>query len=270
VNGVVTSLQNPRVLAARKLRRRNHRDAERAYLLEGTVPVREALATKAAIRYVLVSSEHDGVEAISAEAEDAGAPVVVASPGVLEAVSDAITPQGVVAVAEMEDVAVSDLDAAVDLVLVLDQVRDPGNAGTLVRCATAAGAGAVVFTKGSVDPYAPKTVRASAGLLGRLDLVRDVELEEAATELSGRGFAVVGTDAAAASTYDALDYTGRVAFVVGNEAWGIVEEHRSALTETVSIPMPGDAESLNAGIAGAILLFEAVRQRRGRLGGTAE
>lgn len=270
MNGVVNSLQNPRVLAARKLRRRNHRDAERAYLLEGTVPVREALAAKAAIRLVFVSSEHDDVDALSSEADGAGAQVVLATPGVLEAVSDAMTPQGVVAVAEMGDVALADVDESADLVLVLDQVRDPGNAGTLVRCATAAGAGAVVFTKGSVDPYAPKTVRASAGLLGRLDLVRDADLEEAAEELSRRGFAIVGTDAAAESPYDALDYSAKVAFVVGNEAWGIVEEHRPLLTETVAIPMPGDAESLNAGIAGAVLLFEAVRQRRGRLGGTAE
>ncbi|HYP22630.1 MAG TPA: TrmH family RNA methyltransferase, partial [Actinomycetota bacterium] len=89
-------------------------------------------------------------------------------------------------------------------------------------------------------------------------------------QLREKGFAVVGTDAAAETPYDALDYAGRSAFVVGNEAWGIAEEHRSALTDVVSIPMPGDAESLNAGIAGAILLFEAVRQRRGRLGGTAD
>jgi TrmH family RNA methyltransferase len=156
------------------------------------------------------------------------------------------------------------------LILVLDQVRDPGNAGTLVRCATAAGAGAVVFAKGSVDPYAPKTVRAAAGVTDRVDLVRDADLDETLGELRARGFAVVGTDAEASTPYDDVDYGGRVAFVVGNEAWGIVEEHRSLLTEVVSIPMPGDAESLNAGIAGAILLFEAVRQRRGRLGGTAE
>lgn len=220
--------------------------------------MREAIAARAPIRYVLVSADHPDVDAFAS----ADADVVIATPGVLEAVSDATTPQGVVAVVDMQDVALADLDAETDLVLVLDQVRDPGNAGTLVRCATAAGAGAVVFSKGSVDPYAPKTVRASAGLLGHVALVRDADLAGAADHLRSRGFEVVGTDAAAESPYDDLDYTGRVAFVVGNEAWGIVEEHRSSLTDLVTIPMPGDAESLNAGIAGAILLFEAVRQRR--------
>ena len=234
------------------------------------MPVREALSARAAVRYVFVSTEHPDADEIGAEAAAAGVEVVAATPAVLETVSDASTPQGIVAVVEMEDVALSDVDEAVDLVLVLDQVRDPGNAGTLVRCATAAGAGAVVFTKGCVDPYAPKTVRSAAGLLDHLDLVRDADLAETSRDLRSRGFAVVGTDAAAPAPYDEHDYTGRVAFVVGNEAWGIAEEHRHALTDLVAIPMPGDAESLNAGIAGAILLFEAVRQRRGRLGGTAE
>lgn len=254
------------MLTARKLRRRSHRDSERAYLLEGTVPVREALAAGAPIRYVFVSTEHPEADAFAGSETE----VVLASPAVLEAVSDAATPQGVVAVVEMGDVALSEVDEAVDLVLVLDQVRDPGNAGTLVRCATASGAGAVVFAKGSVDPYAPKTVRAAAGLHGRVALVRDADLGEAAAELRARGFAVVGTDAAAPRSYDGLDYAGKVAFVIGNEAWGIAAEHRSDVTDLVGIPMPGDAESLNAGIAGAILLFEAVRQRRGRLGGTAK
>lgn len=207
------------------------------------------------MRTVFVSTELDDFSA-----EDA--PVVRVTPPVLEALSDSVTPQGVVAVMEMGDVVLADLDDGVDLVVILDQLRDPGNAGTLVRSATAAGAGAVVFASGSVDPYSPKTVRASAGMVGRVDLVRDVPFPDAASALTERGFAVVGTDAAAATAYDEVDYTGPVAIVVGNEAWGIAAEHRGFLTDVVRIPMPGDAESLNAGIAGSLLLFEAVRQRR--------
>lgn len=244
--------------------RRGGRDAQRAYLLEGPVPVLEALWNRGAVHTVFASTAYDDDGSLAAAARDVGASLIRATPPVLQALSDSVTPQGVVAVVEMEDVALSDVDEAVDLILVLDQVRDPGNAGTLVRSATAAGAGAVVFTAGCVDPYAPKTVRSSAGVVDRRDLVRDADFDETVRALAGRGFAVVGTDAGASTPYDAVDYTGRTAFVVGNEAWGIAPEHVDGLTSVVGIPMPGEVESLNAGIAGAILLFEAVRQRRGR------
>lgn len=259
---VVSSLQNPRVLAARKLLRRAHRDAAQSYLLEGTVPVLEALAARAAVQTVFVADEHPDRERLETAAAGAAVPAVVATRAVLQSVSDTTTPQGVVAVVGMTDVDAADVPETVRLALVLDQVRDPGNAGTLVRCAAAAGAGAVVFTSGSVDPYAPKAARAAAGALFRVAVARDADLPAALAALRRRGFLLVGTDAGATAPYDAVDYTGRVAFVVGNEAWGIPEEHRPLLDEVVGIPMPGDAESLNAGIAGAILLFEAVRQRR--------
>ena len=232
--------------------------------------MREALAARASVRFLFVAADHPDAGALTAAAEAAGAVVTRATPGVLEALSEAATPQGVVAVVEMGDSPLSSLPAGADLVLVLDRIRDPGNAGTLVRSAVAAGAAAVVFTTGSVDVYSPKTVRASAASLFRATIVRDAALAEVSAHLSERGFVVVGADAGAETPYDSLDYTRPVAFVVGNEAWGIPEEDRALLTDAVTIPMPGDAESLNAGIAGSMLLFEAVRQRRGRLGGTAD
>jgi TrmH family RNA methyltransferase len=250
------------VLSARKLLRRAQRDAAQSYLLEGTVPVLEALAERAAVQTVFVADDHPDRETLAAAAGEAGAPVVTATRGVLQSLSDTTTPQGVVAVVEMDDVNPSELPDSVHLALVLDQIRDPGNAGTLVRCAAAAGAGAVVFTTGSVDPYASKAARAAAGALFRVAVARSADLAGTLGELRRRGFLLVGTDADASAPYDAVDYTGPVAFVVGNEAWGIPEAHRPLLDEVVGIPMPGDAESLNAGIAGALLLFEAVRQRR--------
>lgn len=209
------------------------------------------------MREVFVSDE-----VVARELEEVGAPVLRVTPAVIEALSETTTPQGAVAVVDMHDRDPTSLAEHADLVLVLDQIRDPGNAGTLVRCGAAAGAAAVFFTAASVDPYSPKTVRASAGALFKVALGRAVAFPELVRELTARGFAVVGAEAAASTPYDSLDYSGRVAFVVGNEAWGIGAEHRALLSQVVSIPMPGDAESLNAGIAGAILLFEAVRQRR--------
>lgn len=145
--------------------------------------------------------------------------------------------------------------------IVLAGVRDPGNAGTVLRSALAAGADAAVFGTGSVDPYHPKTVRAGAGALFRLPLVRGIETGSALGTLKAAGFQLVGADASAEGSYTELDMTGRVALVIGNEAWGLPPEVSASIDRFVSIPMPGPAESLNVGIAGALLLFEAVRQR---------
>ena len=194
----------------------------------------------------------------AAEFVESGA--VLVSGQVMAALSDTATPQGVVAVAEAPAIAAEDVHG--DLVLVLAGVRDPGNAGTLLRSAAAAGAAAVAFPEGSVDPFNPKTVRATAGLLFRVPVIVDASLQRLLAALRAKGFVVIGADAGAPVTFDEIDLRGAVALVVGNEAWGIDASARAMLDEIVSIPMPGAAESLNAGIAGSILLFEAVRQRR--------
>ncbi|MEA2497946.1 MAG: methyltransferase, TrmH family, partial [Actinomycetota bacterium] len=156
----------------------------------------------------------------------------------------------------------SGLPASLDLALVLVAVRDPGNAGTLIRSAVAAGAGAVIFTEGSVDPFGPKTVRATAGMLFHAPLVVAPSLDEVREALAARGVKLVGAEAGAGTSHLEANLKEPVALVVGNEAWGIPPEFGSRLDETVSIDMPGPAESLNVGIAGSLLLFEAVRQRR--------
>ena len=179
---------------------------------------------------------------------------------VIAALTDTSTPQGVVAVAEARTIEAEAIDG--DLVVLLADVRDPGNAGTLLRSAVAAGSSGVVFAKGSVDPFNPKSVRATAGLLFRVPLVHEVALEDALGVLKARGFFVVGAAAGAAVAPEDVDLTQAVALVLGNESWGIEAGARSLLDEVVGIPMPGPAESLNVGIAGSILLFEAVRQRR--------
>ncbi len=165
------------------------------------------------------------------------------------------------AVVEIRALVLSDLPADADLVVVLADVRDPGNAGTILRSALAAGADAAVFGSGSVDPYHPKTVRSGAGALFRLPVVRGMETPAAIEALKALGFSVIGADASGDTSYTEVDMTGRVAIVLGNEAWGLPAETAALIDRSVAIPMPGPSESLNVGIAGALLLFEAVRQR---------
>ena len=211
---------------------------------------------------LFVSEDAAGIERHVAAAESRGVTVTRVSSQVMRSLTDTVTPQGVLAIVGLPDVSLEDAAAGADLVLVLAEVRDPGNAGTLVRSAAAAGASLVVFTKGAVDPFAPKTVRGAAGAIFHVPIVSGLELEEVAHTLKGRGLSFVGAAADDGRPLDEVDLTARVALVLGNEAWGIGKAAESLLDDIVSIPMPGDAESLNVGIAGSILLFEAVRQRR--------
>ncbi|MGH2699201.1 MAG: TrmH family RNA methyltransferase [Actinomycetota bacterium] len=250
---VVTSLRNPRVLAARRLLRRSERSRTGAFLVEGPIPAHEAIRA-GDIEQLFVDAEAPFAE------EWLGRGALAVSRRVMAALSDTSTPQGVVAVARMHTVSLSEV--AGDLVVVLSEVRDPGNAGTLIRSAVAAGAGAVIFCPGSVDPFNSKTVRATAGLLFHVDVVAGVALADAANELGDKGFRMVGADATSTRSPEEIDLVAPVAIVLGNESWGLEASARALLDEEVGIPMPGPAESLNVGIAGSILLFEAVRQRR--------
>jgi RNA methyltransferase, TrmH family len=245
------------VVAARKLQRRSARDREGAFLVEGRVVVGELLASELEVTDLFVASGSDLGELVAA-AEAAGVRVAEVPESVVALLADTRTPQGVVAVARLPASSIPD---HATLVVVLADVRDPGNAGTLVRTAYAAGADAVVFGPGAVDPFNAKTLRAASGAAFHVPVIRGVALETVLELLSRRGIRTVGTAASASVRYDEVDLTAPVAFVLGNEAWGIAAELGAHLDENVSIPMPGPMESLNVATAGAILLFEAVRQR---------
>jgi TrmH family RNA methyltransferase len=176
--------------------------------------------------------------------------------------SDTVTPQGVVSVARLPETRLDDVTEGSGFVLVLDEVRDPGNAGTLLRSALAAGADAVIFTSGSVDPFGPKTVRAAAGATFRISVVTDAQFDDVSRRLRSLGYSLVGTSAQGAQTIFDIDLTAPTAIVLGNESRGLDEAHVTALDTVASIPMPGAAESLNVGVAGSLVLFEVVRQRR--------
>ena len=258
----ITSLQNPRVQSARKLLRRSVRERTGTFLVEGPFAIGEALRSGTEVKEMFVTGDAPRRDELIALARASGTGVVEVADAVLKAMSDSVTPQGAVAVATIPATSLGDLPASADLVLVLSGVRDPGNAGTLVRSAVAAGAGAVLFVDDSVDPYGPKTVRASAGGVFLLPVIVEPSLGSCIGALKDHGLTVLGASAGAGRAVDDVDLTGPVALVLGNEAWGIADSSQELLDGEVGIPMPGPAESLNVGIAGSILLFEAVRQRR--------
>lgn len=232
-------------------------------MLEGPVVLTEALNAGAPVTQVFLDPSAEQAAILQGLAEAAGIPVTLVDDHVMRSLSGTATPQGVLAICSMTDVSVAELPENLSLVLVLAGIQDPGNAGTLIRSAVAAGADAVLFSDASVDPYSAKTVRSSAGLISRITLVREASFAELRKALNECGLRVVGADAGATTDYDSLDLRQPVAFVVGNEANGLPEEEAGNLLDVVvQIPMPGPAESLNVASAGSLLLFEAVRQRR--------
>jgi RNA methyltransferase, TrmH family len=249
------------VLAARKLLRRRGRDSSGTFLIEGLIQLQDALASGAEVVEVFLEDPADGTAEQLCLTHDV--PCFHVDRDVARALSQTVTPPGIVTVVRSPGVALSHLATDADLVLLLAEVRDPGNAGTLIRSAAAAGADAVIFSTRAVDPLGSKTVRSAAGAIFRIPLILNLELEVAIRDLRRRGFTIVGTEAHAKLAPDRCDMTRPTAVLMGNEAQGMPAEVGSLVDVVVGIPMPGSAESLNVGVAGSILLFEAVRQRRG-------
>lgn len=237
-------------------------------MAEGPEVIRAGLDAGASLEsmYVAAGARQIGpVRELTERVLDDGGRVFDLAPGVLEKVADTVTPQPLLAVFSMVDQGLDTVHGD-GLVVVCTDVRDPGNAGTVLRSADAAGADAVVCTGGTVDPYNPKAVRASAGSLFHVPLACEPSVSVALETVSGAGYRLLGASAAEGDDYLAVDFGRPTALVLGNEAWGLAPEVTAALDGSVRIPMAGRAESLNVGMACAVLCFEALRQRRVREG----
>jgi TrmH family RNA methyltransferase len=234
------------------------RARERAFVVEGPTLVGDALDAGAELECLFVA---EGTTApVVDRAAAAGVPVFDLAPGVLERVGSTATPQPVLAIARAVDVDLGEL-AGASLVVVCVDIRDPGNLGTVLRSAEAAGVGGIICCEGSVDVYNPKCVRASAGSLFHIRIVARGEPVKVLGTLGGWGLKRLGTRAVDGEPYYRVDLTAPTALVLGNEAHGLPSSVASALDGWVSVPMPGRAESLNVGMAATVLCFEAARQR---------
>lgn len=251
-------------------------------MVEGAELLRTALDVGTPVESVYVSPAggSDGAtQEVCRRATAAGARVFALAPGVLERVADTVTPQPVLAVLPMLAGVGPDRDEASDtdaetaappwpaapgaLVVVLVDVRDPGNAGTVLRAADAAGTTGVVFAAESVDPYNPKTVRASAGSIFHVPFAVRRDPATLAATCAAAGFRTLATVVRDGEDYAGLDWSVPTAVFFGNESSGLDPALSARLDASVAIPMAGRAESLNVGVASAVVAFEAFRQRRG-------
>ncbi|MBU2666773.1 RNA methyltransferase [Actinoplanes bogorensis] len=253
--------RTPRVVAARKLQRRRDRDQAGRFLAEGPQAVREALASGVVVELFATAAAFERYAELAAHAPVASE---VSDEG-LESLAETVQPQGLVAVCEQVDVSLRDaLAKQPRLVAVVAEIRDPGNAGTVLRTADAAGAGAVIFAGDAVDPYNGKCVRASAGSLFHVDVVRTAI--DVVTPLREAGLQVLATSGYGADDLDTLADDGALAaptaWLFGSEAHGLPEELLDAADRQVRVPIYGGAESLNLAAAAAVCLYASARAQR--------
>lgn len=273
--------RTPRVVAARKLTRPAGRTASRRFLAEGPQAVRAALRpaqpqATGQVYELFATVEglarHQGLVDTAAAAGVATTPV---TDDAMKALSETVTPQGIVAVCATVDVSLDAvLRALPRLVVVLADVRDPGNAGTILRTAVAAGADVVVFAGDSVDPYNGKCVRATAGSLFHIAVVLDVAATVATRRLREAGVHVLAADGEGEVSLDDLVAGGTLAaptaWVFGNEARGLPEAVGAAAEARVRIPIYGYVESLNVSAAAAICLYASAGAQRSGSPGPAK
>jgi TrmH family RNA methyltransferase len=256
---MITSAKNPKIQEVRALqaRAKTRREAG-AFVVEGVRLGEEALASGWLPRSAFYTQDlSERGKEILEQLREQNVPVEEVAPHVMKAASDTQSSQGLLLVMPMKALP---LPEHVDFALIADQVRDPGNLGTLLRSAAAAGVQAVFLGEESVDAFSPKVVRGAMGAHFRMP-IHTLKYEEILSQCERQGLKVLVAAAGEGKVYTDEDLTRPIAIVVGGEAEGA----RPALIEKadgfIHIPMPGEGESLNAGVAGSVVLFEVVRQR---------
>jgi TrmH family RNA methyltransferase len=259
----ITSMRNKKIVEARKLKRRLHREEKKRFLLEGIRGIEEALNTGARIYEVLISPylfRNARGSKLYERLVDAGVEIHGVTGEVLEFVADTETPQGIVAI-----VGFPDLRPALHgtpLVMLAYEIRDPGNLGTLIRSADAFGLAGIILSGDVVDPFNAKCIRATMGSIFRVPLMSFDRVEDSIEFLKRQGFSIVAADVNAKTLSYDYDFQGKCGILLGSESHGLPREVVRLCDALVSIPMIGDAESLNAAVAGSVLMYEAYRQRQ--------
>lgn len=260
---MIDNPRSPRVRAVAKLAKKSRRQEAGLFLVEGPQAVREALshASRDVVDVFMTSHAFSKNSDLVALAEGLGIEIEQVTDQVLEQMADTTTPQGVVAVCQMHNQPLeSVVNAESKLLVVLDRVSDPGNAGTIIRVAVAAGADGVIVTSESVDIYNPKVVRSTTGSIFHIPVVTGVDWSEAVAALKGSNIQVIAADMSG-QPLPVLANSGVLAkptaWLFGNEAHGLEDEALAASDHTASVPQFGPLESMNLATAAAVCVYQS-------------
>lgn len=254
----IESKENNLFKETKKLKDRRGRNKNKKYLIEGFRIVQEAFKARIKVDRIFVScSSEDKIEEYLGEYIN-NTKIYILKDELLNELCQTENPQGIVAVLDICNSIVNKEGA---FYLLCDKVQDPGNLGTIIRTAHAAGVDGIILTKGTVDVYNPKVIRATMGSIFYIPIILDDEEYSQTKELLSQGFSMLATSLQGEKNFFEEDLTGKIIISMGNEGNGVSEEIYNLSDKKVKIPMPGGAESLNVSVATAIILYEKVRQK---------
>lgn len=263
-SSLISSLQHDEVKLVRALSRRKERTELGLFVIEGIRFIEEAVAAQAPIRKIyftsLLAKSERGMYLLNSLIKQ-NVFLQEVTVAVMDKMADTERSQGVLAIMEIPQPVIAGFDKALPFVVVCDKIQDPGNLGTIIRTADAAGVDLVYTTMGTVDLYNPKVLRATMGSIFHVRIIPDLESATILRELAKYGVRPVAASLVAEKSYFELNYRCPTAIWLGNEGAGIDEDILANIAEQVRIPMPGRSESLNVSVAAAILIYECVRQR---------
>jgi TrmH family RNA methyltransferase len=257
---IIKSKDNKLLKHSKKLNIRKYRQENDEFMIEGLRFVEEAVISCTNIKYCLYSEDLDGdrLEALVSTMSDKGIDVYRVKEGLINEICDTKSPQGIVAVVEKKDYKLEEIITGSSFFVMVDRIQDPGNLGTIIRTAHAAGGHGIIYNDGTVDPYSPKVLRSTMGSIFHLPALYYSNLLEPINILKEKGFTIYASDLEGSSPYFKENYKGNFAVIIGNEANGIDNSILASADRRIMIPMPGSAESLNAAVALSIFFGTAI------------
>ncbi len=260
---VAVSKGSRKVRELRKLLRKGaYRDETNTFVIEGQSLLREAVLTGNAPIDIFIAEDSSHVISGIGELNSEELKIWELEAATLKSVASTQNPQSVLATVPMVELSFDELiNSSPDFLVIGFEISDPGNAGTIIRTAAAAGANGVIFSEGSVDIYNPKVVRASAGAIFRIPVIRSINTPDVLRSCEESGIRTLGLSSHGSTSYDALNFNHPLALVVGNETRGLTELAPDSLTAEISIPMEAGVESLNVAAALSVVSYEVWRQR---------
>ncbi len=258
---MITSTSNVQIKEITALLKKSkERKEKKAFVIEGRKMFEEICGDKSRVIKAYFSESYAKEQYEGKNLPEI--PYEIVADSVFDSMAETVTPQGVLAIVKMPEYSLEDMIANAGTLVLLENLRDPGNLGTIIRTAEAAGVSGVILSKESVDIYNPKVIRSTMGAVYRVPFLYAEDFTELMQSLRKQEVRLLAAHLKGEKTFDKADYSGRVGILIGNEANGLSEEASALANEKVLIPMAGSVESLNAAVAAALLMYEAFRNRK--------